>query len=174
MASELMSPNVVKAPGLADQDDESSLPRIKVGICAMDKKAKSKPMKAILQRLLAFGEFEVELFGDDNIINKPVNQWPNCDCLLSWHSEGFPLKKVQQSFGSYSSPLQYTLDWPSSGSFAFYFLLMHLTRIVQAQQYAALRKPYLINDMLMQDILLDRRKVYEQLQVRMLQHLTIE
>ena len=35
----------------------------------------------------------------------------------------------------------------------------------QAQQYAALRKPYLINDMLMQDILLDRRKVYQQLQV---------
>ena len=37
--------------------------------------------------------------------------------------------------------------------------------VLQAQQYAALRKPYLINDMLMQDILLDRRKVYQQLQV---------
>ena len=94
MASEILTSSAMKAPGLAEQDDESSLPKIKIGICAMDKKAKSKPMKAILQRLLAFGEFEVELFGDDNIQNKPVNQWPNCDCLLSWHSEGFPLKKV--------------------------------------------------------------------------------
>ncbi|KAL0037051.1 hypothetical protein WJX77_010637 [Trebouxia sp. C0004] len=123
---ESMMKRVHSAPGLADQDVEASLPKIKIGICAMDKKAKSKPMKAILQRLLAFGEFETELFGDDNILNNPVSQWPNCDCLLSWHSEGFPLKK--------------------------------------AQQYAALRKPYLINDMLMQDILLDRRKVYQQLQ----------
>ena len=45
---------------------------------------------------------------------------------------------------------------------------------VQAQQYAALRKPYLINDMLMQDILLDRRKVYEQLQVRTIHLLVLE
>ncbi len=94
MAAESMIPPDSQAPGLADQDVEASLPKIKIGICAMDKKAKSKPMKAILQRLLAFGEFETELFGDDNILNNPVSQWPNCDCLLSWHSEGFPLKKV--------------------------------------------------------------------------------
>ncbi len=94
MAAESMVASDSQAPGLADQDVEASLPKIKIGICAMDKKAKSKPMKAILQRLLAFGEFETELFGDDNILNNPVSQWPNCDCLLSWHSEGFPLKKV--------------------------------------------------------------------------------
>ena len=35
----------------------------------------------------------------------------------------------------------------------------------QAQKYAALRKPYLINDMAMQDVLLDRRRVYQKLQV---------
>lgn len=94
MAAENMSVSDAQAPGLADQDVDSSLPKIKIGICAMDKKAKSKPMKAILERLLAFGEFETELFGDDNILNYPVSQWPTCDCLLSWHSEGFPLKKV--------------------------------------------------------------------------------
>ena len=37
----------------------------------------------------------------------------------------------------------------------------------QAQKYAALRKPYLINDMVMQDVLLDRRRVYGSLQVNM-------
>ena len=44
-------------------------------------------------------------------------------------------------------------------------IISSLLIVLQAQQYAALRKPYLINDMLMQDILLDRRKVYQQLQV---------
>ena len=38
--------------------------------------------------------------------------------------------------------------------------------IVQAQRYAALRKPYLINDMVMQDILLDRIQVYAVLEAR--------
>lgn len=39
--------------------------------------------------------------------------------------------------------------------------------LAQAQKYAALRKPYLINDMQLQDLLLDRRRVYETLQVRL-------
>lgn len=36
---------------------------------------------------------------------------------------------------------------------------------MQAQRYAALRKPYLINDLQLQDLLLDRRAVYQTLQV---------
>ena len=35
----------------------------------------------------------------------------------------------------------------------------------QAQRYASLRKPYLINDMQMQNLLLDRRAVYATLEV---------
>ena len=38
--------------------------------------------------------------------------------------------------------------------------------LAQAQKYAALRKPYLINDMIMQDVLLDRRRVYATLKAR--------
>ena len=75
----------------------------------MDKKACSKQMTAIVERLLRFGEFQVVVFGDETILHKPIEEWPVCACLLSWHSEGFPLKK--------------------------------------AQAYAALRKPYLINDL---------------------------
>ncbi|KAK9821974.1 hypothetical protein WJX81_008214 [Elliptochloris bilobata] len=111
-------------PSLADSD--TSLPRIVIGICAMEKKARSKPMAAIIERLITFGEFEVEVFGDDVTLNSPITEWPLCDVLLSWHSDGFPLEK--------------------------------------AQRYAALRKPYLINDMAMQDVLLDRRRVYQKLQ----------
>lgn len=40
-----------------------------------------------------------------------------------------------------------------------------LALALQAQRYAALRKPYLINDMIMQDVLLDRRRVYTSLKV---------
>lgn len=60
----------------------------------MDKKARSRPMNAIVERMLAFGEFEIIIFGDDCILNKPVTEWPACECLLSWHSEGFSLAKV--------------------------------------------------------------------------------
>lgn len=30
------------------------------------------------------------------IFNDPVESWPLCDVLLSWHSEGFPLRKAQE------------------------------------------------------------------------------
>ena len=82
----------VQEPRLADE--EMALPKIRVGICAMDKKARSRPMNAIVERMLAFGEFEIIAFGDDCILNKPVTEWPTCECLLSWHSDGFPLAKV--------------------------------------------------------------------------------
>ena len=35
------------------------------------------------------------MFGDEVILNHPVEDWPLCDALLSWHSDGFPLKKVR-------------------------------------------------------------------------------
>ncbi len=102
-----------------------------MGICAMDKKANSKPMRAIIQRLIAFGEFEVELFGDDNILNKPVSEWPLCDCLLSWHSDGFPLHKVRPYVGAFRSASEYfalevlrslVVSWASLGLHFLHFL----------------------------------------------------
>ena len=64
------------------------------------------------------------------ILEEPIEEWPLCDVLLSWHSDGFPLRK--------------------------------------AQAYAALRRPFLVNDVGMQDLLLDRRRVYKLLQARIL------
>ncbi len=86
--------DVLQEPWLGDHD--ASLPKIHIGICAMDKKAHSRPMKAIVDRLETYGEFEVTYFGDDTIMNKPIAEWPACDCLLSWHSDGFPLAKVSR------------------------------------------------------------------------------
>lgn len=52
-------------------------------------------MLHIISRLLAYGEFEVVNFGDNAILNQPIEEWPACDALLTWHSEGFPLRKAQ-------------------------------------------------------------------------------
>ena len=47
-------------------------------------------MNHIVERLLRYGEFDVVVFGDDTILNQPVEEWPLCDCLLCWHSGGYP------------------------------------------------------------------------------------
>uniref|UniRef100_A0A7S1UJP9 Inositol hexakisphosphate and diphosphoinositol-pentakisphosphate kinase n=1 Tax=Phaeomonas parva TaxID=124430 RepID=A0A7S1UJP9_9STRA len=91
----------------------------------MDKKARSKPMRAILGRLDE-SLFQVKVFGDDTILRKPIEEWPVCDALIAFFSKGFPLDK--------------------------------------AMAYAELRKPYCINDLEKQMLLLDRRNVYRMLE----------
>ena len=48
-----------------------------------------------IRTVQAYGEFELLVFGDDVILNQPVEDWPLCDALLSWHSDGFPLRKAR-------------------------------------------------------------------------------
>jgi len=125
-----LRPPTLQAPKLNTPQGSSStsslspdeMPKITIGVCAMDKKAKSKQMTAIIDRLLSYNEFQVTLFGDDTILNKGVEDWPIVQVLLAWHSEKYPLHK--------------------------------------AQQYVALRKPYCVNDVFQQNVLLDRRQVY--------------
>ncbi|XP_031443857.1 inositol hexakisphosphate and diphosphoinositol-pentakisphosphate kinase 1 isoform X1 [Phasianus colchicus] len=79
-----------------DDEEEESPPerQIVVGICAMTKKSKSKPMTQILERLCKFEYITVVIMGEDIILNEPVENWPPCDCLISFHSKGFPLDKA--------------------------------------------------------------------------------
>ena len=69
--------------------------RVRLGICAMDKKARSKPMVEILSRLDE-DLFCVVFFGDDTILNQPIEEWPECHFLVAFFSKGFPLQKAKE------------------------------------------------------------------------------
>lgn len=99
--------------------------KIRLGICAMDKKAKSKPMREILKRLPQ-ELFEIVFFGDECILREPIEQWPVVEVLIAFYSTTFPTEK--------------------------------------AMEYVRLRNPYMINDLEMDAVLKDRRRVYELLQ----------
>ena len=88
---------------------------IKVGLCAMDKKVDGKPMKELMMRLLNQGtpqkpkpQLEFVKFGDDLLLNTPVDQWPECNCLIAFYSEGFPLAKAMDYAAMY--PYMYLLN----------------------------------------------------------------
>jgi len=110
-------------------DDAREIEERKVilGICAMEKKAGSKPMKAILERIRNVGQFDIIVFEQKTILDSPIEEWPHpVDVLISFYSDGFPLDK--------------------------------------AIEYVGLRRPYCINDLTAQRLLLDRRRVYALLQ----------
>ena len=59
----------------------------------MAKKSKSKPMKEILERISLFKYITVVVFEEDVILNEPVENWPLCDCLISFHSKGSKIRR---------------------------------------------------------------------------------
>ncbi|CAN6440302.1 unnamed protein product [Victoria cruziana] len=77
--------------------------KIKIGVCVMEKKVLSAPMRQILERLEAFGEFEIIIFGDKTILEQPVESWPTCDCLIAFYSSGYPLKKAE-AYAAFRKP----------------------------------------------------------------------
>ncbi|KAF5892526.1 inositol hexakisphosphate and diphosphoinositol-pentakisphosphate kinase 1-like isoform X1, partial [Clarias magur] len=78
--------------------------QIVVGICSMMKKSNSKPMTQIMERLCKFEYITVVIFPEEVILNEPVENWPVCDCLISFHSKGFPLDKAV-SYAKLRNPL---------------------------------------------------------------------
>ena len=85
-----------------NEDGEEELPpeetfeKIIIGVCAMSKKVKSKPMEAILSRLESYDHFQIVVFEEETILTLPIEEWPKCDCFLSFYSKDFPLAKAQE------------------------------------------------------------------------------
>jgi Diphosphoinositol pentakisphosphate kinase 2 N-terminal domain len=69
--------------------------KIRLGICAMDKKARSKPMAEILSRLDET-VFDVIFFGDECILHRPIEDWPIVNVLIAFFSKGYPLEKAMR------------------------------------------------------------------------------
>ncbi|KAJ1724209.1 inositol hexakisphosphate and diphosphoinositol-pentakisphosphate kinase [Coemansia erecta] len=114
------SPHFIELPPLAEGR------KAVIGVCAMDSKARSQAMAAVLNVLVATNRYSVVFFGEKTILDEAIEQWPTCDFLISFFSHGFPLEK--------------------------------------ALQYTRLRKPFSVNSLVRQFLLLDRRLVLEMLQ----------
>jgi inositol hexakisphosphate/diphosphoinositol-pentakisphosphate kinase len=69
--------------------------KIKLGVCAMDKKARAKPMAEILRRLPE-DLFEVTIFGDETILHDPIEKWPISEALIAFYSNHYPTEKALQ------------------------------------------------------------------------------
>ncbi|KAF7496306.1 Inositol hexakisphosphate and diphosphoinositol-pentakisphosphate kinase [Sarcoptes scabiei] len=97
-------------------DDVKAKHMVLVGICAMSKKSQSKPMKEILSRLDEFEYIRSIVFDESIILEQPVDQWPIVDCLISFHSKGFPLAKaieyasLRRPFVINDLPMQYDIQ----------------------------------------------------------------
>jgi hypothetical protein len=59
-----------------EQGGEKDSESIKVGICAMAKKAKCGPMNEILSRLNVLQDFEIVTFSESTILNEPIEVQP--------------------------------------------------------------------------------------------------
>uniref|UniRef100_A0A182PL38 Inositol hexakisphosphate and diphosphoinositol-pentakisphosphate kinase n=1 Tax=Anopheles epiroticus TaxID=199890 RepID=A0A182PL38_9DIPT len=92
----LMNGDLDPTDGLDSDDSSTSGKQVVVAVCAMSKKSQSKPMKEILTRLQEFEYIRMVVIGEDIILDEPVDRWPLCDCLISFHSKGFPLEKAIQ------------------------------------------------------------------------------
>ncbi|KAF2657993.1 hypothetical protein K491DRAFT_756432 [Lophiostoma macrostomum CBS 122681] len=80
------------SPGGRDLKELKKPTKGVIGVCALESKARSKPARNIFGKLVE--DFDVKIFGDKIILDEDVENWPVCDFLISFFSDGFPLDKA--------------------------------------------------------------------------------
>jgi len=128
-----------------------------IGVCALDIKARSKPSRNILNRLIQNREFDVCVFGDKVILDEgwyPVHPVRFLEKILIRQPdvENWPIWYVD-SCETCDLPPMLTLDY-SDYLISFYSDGFPLDKAVA---YVKARKPFCVNDVPMQKILWDRR-----------------
>uniref|UniRef100_A0AC34QRI8 Inositol hexakisphosphate and diphosphoinositol-pentakisphosphate kinase n=1 Tax=Panagrolaimus sp. JU765 TaxID=591449 RepID=A0AC34QRI8_9BILA len=90
------SPHPGRRVGTKSETAPNGMKKIVIGVCAMERKANSKPMKAIMSKILEYYNdwLSFVIFPEDVIMEEPVEKWPLCDCLISFHATDFPLSKA--------------------------------------------------------------------------------
>ena len=84
--------------------------------CSPPLQTLAPPMQSILSRLQHYDHIKIVVFSDHTILHDLVEDWPVCDCLLAFFSEGFPLKKavdyvkLRKPFVFNDLDIQYTLQ----------------------------------------------------------------
>ena len=134
----------------------------RIGVCALDVKARSRPSRQILTRLQGDGEFEVIVFGDKAILDEGMYLVHPFQRIVNHHRRR-ELANMVSYLPSHSKRLllicgsDYLISFFSDGF-----------PLDKAIAYVKLRKPFVVNDLAMQKVLWDRRlclKILDRLQI---------